>query len=239
MKACTRTSIANSVVLVTPDTGLAGALVARGSAAVTGAGALDRRPACGGGQRDHGLGQYEARSRDASGGWAGARGRVVLCGVLSCRRKPAPQCGDDGVCRTCLCGGRDPALGAGSEFGIAGCRVHLQRPISLWWRIAIISQVIGHSGFNWAVRAISPMVLALVLLGGTDPERGVGLGLFSRGVRCRDGCRRRPDSWGDLSGGSAPKASESSANRVNFAGGLTIVPRTDRYRSEKSNDSST
>lgn len=40
--------------------------------------------------------------------------------------------------------------------------------------IAIISQVIGHSGFNWAVRAISPMVLALVFLG--EPILSAALG---------------------------------------------------------------
>jgi len=40
--------------------------------------------------------------------------------------------------------------------------------------IAIISQVIGHSGFNWAVRAISPMVLALVFL--AEPILSAALG---------------------------------------------------------------
>lgn len=30
--------------------------------------------------------------------------------------------------------------------------------------LGLVSQVIGHSGFNWAVRAISPMFLALLLL---------------------------------------------------------------------------
>jgi len=40
--------------------------------------------------------------------------------------------------------------------------------------IAIISQVIGHSGFNWAVCAISPMVLALVFL--TEPILSAALG---------------------------------------------------------------
>ncbi len=40
--------------------------------------------------------------------------------------------------------------------------------------IGLISQVVGHSGFNWAVRAISPMVLALLLL--TEPILSAGLG---------------------------------------------------------------
>lgn len=40
--------------------------------------------------------------------------------------------------------------------------------------IAIVSQVIGHSGFNWAVRAISPMVLALVFL--AEPILSAALG---------------------------------------------------------------
>lgn len=40
--------------------------------------------------------------------------------------------------------------------------------------IAVISQVIGHSGFNWAVRVISPMVLALALL--AEPILSAALG---------------------------------------------------------------
>ncbi|MBO6783881.1 MAG: DMT family transporter [Alphaproteobacteria bacterium] len=40
--------------------------------------------------------------------------------------------------------------------------------------IGLVSQVVGHSGFNWAVRALSPMFLALVLL--SEPVLSAGLG---------------------------------------------------------------
>jgi len=40
--------------------------------------------------------------------------------------------------------------------------------------IAVVSQVIGHSGFNWAVKVISPMVLALTLL--AEPILSAALG---------------------------------------------------------------
>lgn len=40
--------------------------------------------------------------------------------------------------------------------------------------IAVVSQVVGHSGFNWAVRTISPMVLALALL--SEPILSAALG---------------------------------------------------------------
>lgn len=48
--------------------------------------------------------------------------------------------------------------------------------------IAVVSQVIGHSGFNWAVKAISPMVLALTLL--SEPVLSAALGwmYFREGV---------------------------------------------------------
>jgi len=48
--------------------------------------------------------------------------------------------------------------------------------------IAVVSQVIGHSGFNWAVKAISPMVLALTLL--SEPILSAALGwiYFREGV---------------------------------------------------------
>lgn len=40
--------------------------------------------------------------------------------------------------------------------------------------LGLISQVVGHSAFNWAVRAISPMILALVLL--AEPVLSAALG---------------------------------------------------------------
>lgn len=40
--------------------------------------------------------------------------------------------------------------------------------------IGLVSQVIGHSGFNWAVRAISPMILALLFL--MEPILSAALG---------------------------------------------------------------
>lgn len=40
--------------------------------------------------------------------------------------------------------------------------------------IAVVSQVVGHSGLNWAVRTISPMVLALALL--SEPILSAALG---------------------------------------------------------------
>jgi len=46
-----------------------------------------------------------------------------------------------------------------------------------WFALAalgLISQVIGHSGFNWAVRMIAPMVLALLLL--SEPILSAALG---------------------------------------------------------------
>lgn len=40
--------------------------------------------------------------------------------------------------------------------------------------LGLVSQIIGHTGFNWAVRAISPMVLALLFL--TEPLLSTALG---------------------------------------------------------------
>jgi len=40
--------------------------------------------------------------------------------------------------------------------------------------LGLVSQVIGHSAFNWAVRAISPMILALLLL--AEPVLSAALG---------------------------------------------------------------
>ena len=40
--------------------------------------------------------------------------------------------------------------------------------------LGLVSQIIGHTGFNWAVRAISPMVLALLFL--TEPLLSAALG---------------------------------------------------------------
>lgn len=40
--------------------------------------------------------------------------------------------------------------------------------------LGLVSQVIGHSGFNWAVRAISPMILALLFL--AEPILSAALG---------------------------------------------------------------
>lgn len=40
--------------------------------------------------------------------------------------------------------------------------------------LGLFSQIVGHTGFNWAVRAISPMVLALLLL--TEPLLSTALG---------------------------------------------------------------
>ena len=42
--------------------------------------------------------------------------------------------------------------------------------------LGLVSQIIGHTGFNWAVRAISPMVLALLFL--TEPLLSTALGWF-------------------------------------------------------------
>lgn len=42
--------------------------------------------------------------------------------------------------------------------------------------LGLVSQIIGHTGFNWAVRGISPMVLALLFL--TEPLLGTALGWF-------------------------------------------------------------
>jgi drug/metabolite transporter (DMT)-like permease len=42
--------------------------------------------------------------------------------------------------------------------------------------LGLISQIIGHTGFNWAVRVISPMVLALLFL--TEPLLSTALGWF-------------------------------------------------------------
>ncbi|MEP4378697.1 MAG: DMT family transporter [Alphaproteobacteria bacterium] len=42
--------------------------------------------------------------------------------------------------------------------------------------LGLVSQIIGHTGFNWAVRAISPMVLALLLL--SEPLLSAALGWF-------------------------------------------------------------
>jgi len=42
--------------------------------------------------------------------------------------------------------------------------------------LGLVSQIIGHTGFNWAVRAISPMVLALLFL--TEPILSTALGWF-------------------------------------------------------------
>jgi len=40
--------------------------------------------------------------------------------------------------------------------------------------LGLVSQIIGHTGFNWAVRAISPMILALLFL--TEPLLSTALG---------------------------------------------------------------
>ena len=42
--------------------------------------------------------------------------------------------------------------------------------------LGLVSQIIGHTGFNWAVRVISPMVLALLFL--TEPLLSTALGWF-------------------------------------------------------------
>ena len=42
--------------------------------------------------------------------------------------------------------------------------------------LGLVSQIIGHTGFNWAVRSISPMVLALLFL--TEPLLSTALGWF-------------------------------------------------------------
>lgn len=42
--------------------------------------------------------------------------------------------------------------------------------------LGLVSQIIGHTGFNWAVRAISPMVLALLFL--AEPLLSAALGWF-------------------------------------------------------------
>ena len=42
--------------------------------------------------------------------------------------------------------------------------------------LGLVSQIIGHTGFNWAVRAISPMVLALLFL--MEPLLSTALGWF-------------------------------------------------------------
>ncbi|MDA0786402.1 MAG: DMT family transporter [Proteobacteria bacterium] len=42
--------------------------------------------------------------------------------------------------------------------------------------LGLVSQIIGHTGFNWAVRAISPMVLAMLLL--CEPLLSAALGWF-------------------------------------------------------------
>jgi drug/metabolite transporter (DMT)-like permease len=40
--------------------------------------------------------------------------------------------------------------------------------------LGLVAQIIGHTGFNWAVRAIAPMVLAILLL--AEPILSAGLG---------------------------------------------------------------
>lgn len=48
--------------------------------------------------------------------------------------------------------------------------------------LALISQVIGHTGINWAVRAIPPTVLAIVILGEPVLASLFGWAYFSEGI---------------------------------------------------------
>lgn len=57
--------------------------------------------------------------------------------------------------------------------------------------LGLVSQIVGHTGFNWAVRAISPMILAIVLL--AEPLLSAGLGwlYFAEGFA-------RETAWGGV-----------------------------------------
>ena len=48
--------------------------------------------------------------------------------------------------------------------------------------LALISQVIGHTGINWAVRAIPPTLLAIVILGEPVLSSLFGWAYFGEGI---------------------------------------------------------
>jgi len=48
--------------------------------------------------------------------------------------------------------------------------------------LALISQIIGHTGYNWAVRAIAPTLLAITLLGEPVLSALLGWLYFGEGI---------------------------------------------------------
>ena len=99
--------------------------------------------------------------------------------------------------------------------------VSQRRPNFAFIAIGLVNQVIGHSGFNWAVRAISPMILALLLL--MEPILSAALDwIYFReefGIETINGGAL--NFGGDLSRHARREQTRGNANRVNFVGGLS------------------